>query len=72
MTYIETPPVPCTRTTSPPFTGIGPFNALYAVTAEALQCNVKKRNIREWCQCTGELMLLRKTAALVCELETDI
>ena len=30
---IDTPPVPCTSTQSPPFSGVGPFRALYAVSA---------------------------------------
>lgn len=35
-THIETPPVPWTRTVSPPFKGTGPWKAFHAVTAAHL------------------------------------
>ena len=35
--YIETPPVPCTTTTSPPLTETRPVKELYAVTAAILK-----------------------------------
>lgn len=34
--YIERPPVPCTRTVSPPLRGLCPIRALYAVSTAHL------------------------------------